>query len=105
MSTLSTHVLDAAFGVPAAGLVVALIGPDAEELAVRATDADGRVRFDLDLAPGGYGLYFDTGPWFAAARRDTFFPGVSLAFAVGGDEHYHVALLLSPYSYTTYRGS
>jgi 5-hydroxyisourate hydrolase len=105
MSTLSTHVLDAAFGVPAAALVVALIGPDAEELAVMATDADGRVRFDLDLVPGGYGLYFDTGPWFAASGRDTFFPGVSLGFAVGGDEHYHVALLLSPYSYTTYKGS
>ncbi len=105
MSTLSTHVLDAALGVPAAGLVVALIGPDAEELAVRATDADGRVRFDLELVPGGYGLYFDTGPWFAASHRDTFFPGVSLAFGVGEDEHYHVALLLSPYSYTTYKGS
>ena len=105
MSTLSTHVLDAALGVPAAGLVVALIGPDAEELAVRATDGDGRVRFDLDLVRGGYGLYFDTGPWFGAAGRDTFFPGVSLGFAVDGDEHYHVALLLSPYSYTTYKGS
>ncbi|WP_028642720.1 hydroxyisourate hydrolase [Nocardioides sp. URHA0020] len=105
MSTLSTHVLDAALGVPAAGLVVALIGPDAEELGVRATDADGRVRFDLELEPGGYGLYFDTGPWFAAAGRDTFFPGVSLGFAVDADEHYHVALLLSPYSYTTYKGS
>jgi 5-hydroxyisourate hydrolase len=105
MSTLSTHVLDAALGVPAAGLVVALIGPDAAELGVLATSVDGRVRFDLDLAPGGYGLYFDTGPWFAASGRDTFFPGVSLAFAVNGDEHYHVALLLSPYSYTTYKGS
>jgi 5-hydroxyisourate hydrolase len=105
MSTLSTHVLDAAYGVPAGGLVVALIGPDAEELAVAATDADGRVRFDLDLEPGGYGLYFDTGPWFAAAGRDTFFPGVSLAFVVSADEHHHVALLLSPYSYTTYKGS
>jgi len=105
MSTLSTHVLDAAYGVPAGGLVVALIGPDAEELAVAATDADGRVRFDLDLEAGGYGLYFDTGPWFAAAGRDTFFPGVSLAFVVSADEHYHVALLLSPYSYTTYKGS
>ncbi|KQW46067.1 5-hydroxyisourate hydrolase [Nocardioides sp. Root1257] len=105
MSTLSTHVLDAAYGVPAGGLVVALIGPEAEELAVAATDADGRVRFEPQLAPGGYGLYFDTGPWFAAAGRDTFFPGVSLGFAVGDNEHYHVALLLSPYSYTTYKGS
>lgn len=109
MSSCSTHVLDAANGAPAAGMAVHLGGPrgladGTVEHAV--TDADGRVRFETDLAPGAYTLTFETGEWFAAADRSTFFPVVGVMFAVEeGRAHDHVALLLSPYSYTTYRGS
>ena len=105
MSTLSTHVLDAALGVPAAGLEVTLSDGDAV-LALASTDDDGRVRFEPDLGRGAHTLTFATGAWFAAAGRSTFFPEVSVVFEVDpGLEHHHVALLLSPYSYTTYRGS
>ena len=103
---LSTHVLDAVRGIPAGGLTVVLIGQDGDELEISATDAEGRIRFDATLVAGAYGLYFDTGPWFAAAGRDTIYPAVTISFSVdAGREHLHVPLLLSPYSYTTYRGS
>lgn len=106
MTTLSTHVLDAALGVPAAGLALTLAATDGTELETAVTDVDGRVRFEATLAGGGHALTFATGPWFAAAGRSTFFPAVDVVFDVDPDErHYHVALLLSPFSYTTYRGS
>ena len=106
MSTLSTHVLDAALGVPAAGSRRRAHRPRRRGSSRwrRRTPTAGSGSTSTS-APGGYGLYFDTGPWFAAPGRDTFFPGVSLGFAVSGEEHYHVALLLSPYAYTTYKGS
>ena len=105
-TTLSTHVLDAALGAPAAGLTLTLTGPDGALHADAQTDADGRHRFAQAVGGGVHTLTFATGPWFAAAGRDTFFPEVALTFSVDPDErHYHVALLLSPYSYTTYRGS
>jgi 5-hydroxyisourate hydrolase len=73
------------------------------------TDADGRQR-DLtngrELADGTHGLKFDTAPYFARVGEATFFPEVAVVFAVGYvDEHVHVPLLLSPYGYSTYRGS
>jgi 5-hydroxyisourate hydrolase len=105
MSTCSTHVLDAALGVPAAGLALALTDGEGETIATATTDDDGRVRFDRDLDAGTHVIIFGTGPWFEAAGRSTFYPSVDVVFAVGADEHYHVALLLGPYSYTTYRGS
>jgi 5-hydroxyisourate hydrolase len=106
MSTCSTHVLDAALGVPAVGVAAMLIDPQGRQLTAATTDADGRIGFDLELGAGDHGLVFDTGAYFAAADRDTFFPEVVLSFAVDPEQqHYHVALLLSPYSYTTYRGS
>lgn len=104
MSTCSTHVLDVALGRPAAG-VRARLGDADRVISDGVTDADGRVRFDAELAAGAYTIFFETGEWFAAAGRATFFPAVVLAFTVATDEHYHVPLLLSPYSYTTYRGS
>ena len=105
MTTLSTHVLDAALGRPAAGLSLVLTR-DGDPVTGGVTDGDGRVRFDGELAPGVHTITFATGPWFAAAERDTFFPEVSVAFEVDpAQSHYHVALLLSPFSYTTYRGS
>lgn len=104
MTTCSTHVLDVALGLPAVGMHVYLGGPDGV-IAEGSTDADGRVRFPAELGPGAHTITFETGEWFAAAGRATFFPAVGLAFTVEADEHYHVPLLLSPYSYTTYRGS
>jgi 5-hydroxyisourate hydrolase len=105
--TISTHVLDAALGRPAAGVAVRLDGP-AGSSAVATTDADGRV---VDLAsgalePGDYRLRFDTGGYFAATGRDSFYPEVVVTFTiVDAAQHYHVPLLLSPFAYTTYRGS
>lgn len=101
MTTLSTHVLDAAAGAPAAALTVTL---DGDRTAV--TGADGRVRFDGEVEPGTHTLDYATGAWFAAQDRETFFPSAQLTFEVEPDRsHLHVALLLSPFSYTAYRGS
>lgn len=103
MSSLSTHVLDTASGRPAAGIGVRLETLDGDVLGAGVTDADGRL---ADLGParlevGSYLLRFDT-----SARDDSFYPEVLIAFKVSeADQHYHVPLLLSPYGYTTYRGS
>lgn len=104
MSTFSTHVLDAVRGRPAAGMDVHLVLPDGNRTALR-TDGDGRARVDADLPAGQHTVRFATGPWFADQRRDTFFPEISVTFALPEAEHAHVALLLSPFAYTTYRGS
>lgn len=104
MTTLSTHVLDAALGQPAVGLDVVLAGGDGTFVAAATTDADGRISWVPNVDPGTHSLTFATGEWFAAAERDTFFPVVTLTVGLD-DGHTHVALLLSPYSYTTYKGS
>ena len=106
MTRISTHVLDTATGTPAAGLAVALSGP-AGPLGRAVTDADGRVAALADgpLEPGPHVLVFATGEWSAARGAETFYPEVRIAFSVAGQEHLHVPLLLSPHSYTTYRGS
>ncbi len=111
MSAVTTHVLDAAVGRPAAGVQVVLERVDADAshvLAQARTDADGRVR-ELgppELAAGTYRLTFHTGAWFAAEGRATFYPEISVTFSVAGDQpHFHVPLLLSPFAYSTYRGS
>ncbi|GAB2731104.1 hydroxyisourate hydrolase [Nocardia thraciensis] len=106
MSTLSTHVLDAVRGAPASGVAVTLFGMDGTERAAAHTDEDGRVAgLGGDLTPGTYRLRFGTGDYFAALQVAAFYPEVTIAFAVGGERHYHVPLLLSPFSYSTYRGS
>ena len=100
MSQVTTHVLDTAAGRPAAAVAVRLEG-DAGVVATGETDADGRID-DLgpdQLEPGTYRLRFDT------AVRSSFFPEVVVAFAVADDSHVHVPLLLSPFGYSTYRGS
>jgi 5-hydroxyisourate hydrolase len=105
MTTCSTHVLDAASGRPASGVAVELRGPTGV-LGSAATDADGRVRFDAEVGVGDHTFVFATGPWFAGQDRAALYPEVTLTFTVDAAEsHYHLALLLSPYSYTTYRGS
>jgi 5-hydroxyisourate hydrolase len=103
MTTLTTHVLDAALGQPAAGLDVVLAA-DGTFIAAATTDADGRIAWMHDLDPGVHTLAFATGEWFAAADRETFFPSITVTVALD-DVHAHIALLLSPFSYTSYKGS
>jgi 5-hydroxyisourate hydrolase len=111
LSLITTHVLDTARGEPAAGVPVRLQrvpdGP-AEEIGSASTDADGRVR-DIGperLPPGVYRLVFAVAGYFASQRAVAFFPEIVVTFTVdGGGAHYHVPVLLSPFGYTTYRGS
>ena len=104
MSSVSTHVLDAALGRPAAGVAVRLERTDGTVVAEDSTDADGRVPALGSPDPGEHRLVFSTGEWFAAAGRETFYPEVAVTFTLG-EGHHHVPLLLSPYAYSTYRGS
>ncbi|MET3923605.1 hydroxyisourate hydrolase [Arthrobacter sp. UYEF20] len=111
VSHVTTHVLDTGSGKPAAGIAVTLHLLDGEQwvqLATGSTDADGRIK-ELGpdrLSSGTYRLGFNTGAYFAATGTGTFFPEVTLTFLVDGAQaHYHVPLLLSPYAYSTYRGS
>jgi 5-hydroxyisourate hydrolase len=95
MTSLSTHVLDTGNGRPAAGVAVSLHRGD-EELASASTDGDGRARLADGLEPGVYRLVFHP--------PSPFFRRVELALELG-DGHYHVPLLVSPYSCASYRGS
>ncbi|MFD1213239.1 hydroxyisourate hydrolase [Arthrobacter sp. GCM10027362] len=107
-SHVTTHVLDGATGRPAAGVSVALEDAAGVRLAGAATDDDGRVAGlgPERLAPGDYRLVFGTGAYFAARGQETFFPEVGIVFRISdGEAHYHVPLLLSPFAYSTYRGS
>lgn len=108
MSTLSTHVLDAVRGRPAAGMAVRLLDGTGATLGDVTTDTDGRVASlaGEPLAPGTYTLRFATGDWFSAAGVDAFYPEVLVTFTVTDvGRHHHVPLLLSPFAYSTYRGS
>jgi 5-hydroxyisourate hydrolase len=114
MSRITTHVLDTALGRPAVGVPITLerVPANGEPIVLGrgVTDVDGRLR---DLAPPGaalhigtYRLTFDTGAYFAAQELEGFYPAVSVLFDVQDSvAHYHVPLLLSPYGYSTYRGS
>jgi 5-hydroxyisourate hydrolase len=112
-SALSTHVLDTANGVPAAGMSVELWRTDPDSALLRrvVTNADGRTD-GLLLSPeefvtGRYELRFDVGAYFAARSGDPGFLGV-VTLNIGlraGAGHYHVPLLCSPWAYSTYRGS
>ena len=109
MSRITTHVLDAVLGKPAADVVVLLerkVDAQWTPLAEGATDADGRCR-DLapDAAAGTYRLTFRVADYFARAGRSSLYPEVSITFETDGQAHYHLPLLLSDNSYTTYRGS
>ena len=112
MSGITTHVLDTSVGRPAVGLPVTLerMHDDGSWALVGsgATDSDGRLRTLLETSPGTatYRLTFDTEPYFAVTLTKTFFPRVVITFrTAAGEEHYHVPLLLSPFAYSTYRGS
>jgi 5-hydroxyisourate hydrolase len=111
VSHVTTHVLDAVRGNPAAQVAVALArhapGGAVEHLASGLTDADGRLALGPDrLEPGMYQLSFGTGAWFADRGMESFYPLVVVTFTVTADDrHSHVPLLLSPFAYSTYRGS
>jgi 5-hydroxyisourate hydrolase len=114
MSAITTHVLDTARGRPAAGVPVTLEargdGGAWDELGRGFTDADGRLRDLLPpehkLSKGAYRLTFDTAVYFAAQGLKGFYAEVAVSFVVAeAGAHYHVPLLLSPYGYSTYRGS
>jgi 5-hydroxyisourate hydrolase len=102
---ISTHVLDTAKGQPASGVAITLEIDRGgwKIIAGGTTNADGRLKLVEDSPEEGtYRISFDTG----AYQPNGFFPRVVIEFAVrGGAQHYHVPLLLSPYGYSTYRGS
>ena len=114
MSAITTHVLDVAHGRPAAGVPVVLERRDAtgrfSEVGHGVTDADGRLKTLLGpgsgLVAGTWRLTFATGAYFLEAGTPSFHPSVTVTYEVGdASQHYHVPLLVSPYGYTTYRGS
>lgn len=108
MSQITTHVLDVALGTPARGLEVTLFRADGVALGSASTDSSGRIS---DLGPdrlevGEYRLTFATVDYFKRSGRDTFFAAVSIDFVViDNAQAYHIPLLLSPFAYSTYRGS
>ena len=112
MNRITTHVLDTSLGKPVAGVPVSLLirdGSSFQELSHGATDTDGRVHELLPYHPlrsGTYQLVFEVAAYFRASSRPSFFERVTLEFHVAEpSQHYHVPLLLSPFGYSTYRGS
>lgn len=116
MGRLTTHVLDTARGCPAAGINVALyrVDLDREKLVHAATNSDGRLDHPLlqddDFTSGKYELVFQAGDYFRALNNELteplFVDEVVIRFGVGDSaQHYHVPLLVSPWAYSTYRGS
>ena len=114
MSTISTHILDTALGRPASGVHIDLQLQDSDEswtrLAEAWTDEDGRVKpfflVESLVGAGTYRLVFDTDAYFTAIDVEAFYPQVIVVFQIGDEpQHYHVPLLISPYGYSTYRGS
>lgn len=113
MGRLTTHVLDTANGTPAAGVAVVLVDDAGEAIAHATTNADGRLEAPLldgeRFAPGRYALEFAVGDYYrrlgATLADPAFLDTVVIAFGIADDAHYHVPLLVSPYGYSTYRGS
>ncbi len=115
MGRLTTHILDTSQGRPASGVTVRLfwLGKERRHLVTAVTNSDGRTEAPLvqdDLMPSGeYELEFDIGDYFASIGASTsepaFLSTVVIRFAVRSDENYHVPLVATPWSYSTYRGS
>ena len=111
LSRVTTHVLDAVTGRPAPGVDVTLEqqGRDGwQPVVAGTTDRDGRISDfgPVDLEPGVYRVTFGTAAYFASLGQPTFYPEVIIPFNLTDpDAHYHVPLLLSPYAFSTYRGS
>ncbi len=109
MSGITTHVLDTVLGKPASGIGVRLERFDEDDwmlLAESATDGDGRCRnLAPNASPGLYRLSFSTGAYLQQQGRTSIYPQICVTFQCRDDAHYHLPLLLSDNSYTTYRGS
>ena len=114
MSTISTHILDTARGKPANGVAVYLEAQNHDEswtqLTHAWTDDEGRVKpfflLEEPLPAGTYRLVFDTEAYFSALEAECFYPQVCVVFQIGEDpQHYHIPLLISPFGYSTYRGT
>jgi 5-hydroxyisourate hydrolase len=109
MSTISTHILDTSLGHPAAGVPVHLtrLSPPTDHSLPSTTDQDGRISsFTTEqLEPGTYQLRFDVAAYATATKQEFFFPEVTVTFTISDERHYHVPLLLSPFAFSTYRGS
>jgi 5-hydroxyisourate hydrolase len=112
MSPITTHVLDTRLGRPAANVAVSLERLDAgawQVVGYGATNEEGRLATLLApdaLAPGRHRITFDTGAYFQQQQVEHFYPSVTVDFEiVDPAQHYHVPLLLSPFGFSTYRGS
>src|SRR5580658_7735964 len=111
--TISTHVLDASTGTPAAGVSVTLsrLARDWQDVESGVTDPDGRHRFGAETPAGVYRVVFGTGAYFTARAVAAFYPEVTITFTIpepagtASAGHFHMPLLLSPFAYSTYRGS
>ena len=110
--TLSTHVLDTAHGCPAAGLRIRLLDGAGQTLAEAITNQDGRLDAPILPAGAGAGIYelrFAVAEYFArrgvSLSAPPFLDEVPVRIGMAGQGHYHVPLLVSPYGYSTYRGS
>jgi 5-hydroxyisourate hydrolase len=107
---ISSHILDTHLGQPARGVETKLFTAQGDLLATAFTNQDGRVSaadFALDeIIAGDYYMEFDTQPYFNQKQLATFFPKVVIYFSVvDASQHYHIPLLISPFAYSTYRGS
>ncbi|PZC73341.1 hypothetical protein B5X24_HaOG209660 [Helicoverpa armigera] len=108
---LSSHVLDTSTGRPAAGLFVELYKNKDSSWTLwhsSMTTSDGRIQFPFSndsMAAGTYKLMFKVGDYYKMHDKETIYPFVEITFNTKDGEHYHIPLLLSPYGYTTYRGS
>ena len=112
MSPLTTHILDTRLGRPAGGVAVQLeklVADDWQLVASGVTNDDGRIGQLLapdGLSAGRHRMTFETRAYFDKQQIDYFYPRVTVEFEItGADQHYHVPLLLSPFGYSTYRGS
>lgn len=112
MSQITTHVLDTSAGKPGTGIslkLLQMINNEWKSIAQGITNADGRVPDLLpggkNLSPGTYKIQFETGDYYARQHIKTFYPAVEITFTIFDDSHYHVPLLISPFGYSTYRGS
>ena len=111
MSALTTHILDTTRGKPAEGVSIVLFQQQREwlEISRGITNSDGRIGDllpkEMVLPTGIYKLRFETGAYFDQLGVSTFYPFVEITFSITTGEHYHVPLLLTPFGYSTYRGS
>jgi 5-hydroxyisourate hydrolase/2-oxo-4-hydroxy-4-carboxy-5-ureidoimidazoline decarboxylase len=109
LSHITTHILDTSSGKPARGVLISLKDAEGKVISCGITNKDGRI---ADLLPnertlpaGVYRMMFETGIYFSGQGQRSFYPSAEICFEVFDNSHYHIPLLLSPFGYTTYRGS